>query len=72
MLSSVRSRPGDNDASLKSGIRDLDWLLSRLESQILSQDADPALRHSVYLRRKSEAVSHLVNYYLRSLAAMRQ
>ncbi|KAF2220895.1 hypothetical protein BDZ85DRAFT_202664 [Elsinoe ampelina] len=40
---------------MKSSLHDLDRLLSRLEKQVLSEQADPELRTSVFLRRKTGA-----------------
>ncbi|KAF4554851.1 putative protein transport protein 4 [Elsinoe fawcettii] len=50
MLSS-RS-PRGPDTAMKSSLHDLDRLLSRLETQVLSEQAEPELRTSVFLRRK--------------------
>ncbi|PSK36019.1 hypothetical protein B9Z65_5834 [Elsinoe australis] len=43
------------DAAMTSTLHDLDRLLSRLETQVLSEQADPELRSSVFLRRKTGA-----------------
>ncbi|KAG8626465.1 hypothetical protein KVT40_005410 [Elsinoe batatas] len=53
MLAS-RSQRGP-DVAMKSSLHDLDRLLSRLERQVLSEQADPELCTSVFLRRKTGA-----------------